>query len=150
LSEGQGSAAALAQHLIDAAHAHVTAEGAADFDATLATLEDDPVYELLPVGLRMRGMDAARRYYRHFFANVQPRMVADKAIVHGSWLGETGLGIEYTIFLREEDGSETPYRILGILTFGETALTGERVYADERLLRIMFEPIWDEMEPMTT
>lgn len=94
-------------------------------------------------------MDAARRYYRHFFANVQPRMVADKAVVHGSWLGETGLGIEYSIVLREEDGSETPYRILGILTFGKTALSGERVYADERLLRLMFAPLIDEMEPMT-
>lgn len=137
-----------AQHLIDAAHAHVAAEGAADFDATMATLEGEPVYELLPVGLRMRGIDAAERYYRHFFANVQPRMNAGKAVVHGSWLGETGLVIEYTVFFRGADNVEHPYRILGILTFGETALTGERVYADEALLREMFAPIWDELEPM--
>jgi len=137
-----------AQHLIDAAHAHVAAEGAADFDATLATLEGEPVYELLPVGLRMRGMDAARRYYRHFFDHVQPRMVADKAIVHGSWLGDTGLGIEYTVYVTGDDGVERPYRILGILTFGQTALTGERVWADEELLRLMFAPLWEEMEPM--
>ncbi|MCP1470420.1 hypothetical protein J3E64_002108 [Sphingobium sp. OAS761] len=138
-----------AQHLIDAAHAHVMAEGASDFDATLATLEGEPVYELLPVGLRMRGMDAARRYYRHFFDNVQPRMIAGMAVVHGNWLGETGLAIEYTIGYRGDDGVERSWRILGILTFGEKALTGERVYADEELLRIMFAPLWDEMEVMT-
>lgn len=137
-----------AQHLIDAAHAHVAAEGASDFEATLATLEGEPVYELLPVGRRMKGMDAARRYYRHFFANIQPRMNMDKAVVHGSWLGETGLAIEYTVWFRGEDEVERPYRILGILTFGKTALTGERVYADEALLRAMFAPIWDEMERM--
>ena len=137
-----------AQHLIDAANAHVVAEGAADYDATLATLEGDPVYELLPVGLRMRGMDAAKRYYRHFFANVQPRMNTEKATVHGSWLGETGLTIEYTVYYRGRDEIERPYRILGILTFGEKALTGERVYADEELLKEMFAPIWDELEPM--
>jgi len=95
-------------------------------------------------------MDAARRYYRHFFAQVQPRLAMDKAVVHGSWLGETGLAIEYTIVYRSDDGAERPYRILGILTFGERALTGERVYADEDLLRIMFAPLWDEMEPMAT
>ncbi|MEQ9462738.1 MAG: hypothetical protein RJQ10_03690 [Haliea sp.] len=37
-------------------------------------------------------------------------------------------------------------RILGILTYGETALTGERAYADEELLKIMFAPLGDEME----
>lgn len=136
------------EHLIAAAEAHVAAEGAGDIAATLATLEGEPIYELLPVGLRMRGMDAARRYYEHFFAEVQPRMVMGKAIVHGSWLGETGLTIEYTVFYRHPDGREQSFRILGILTFGDHALTGERVYADEELLRIMFAPIWDEMEPM--
>ncbi len=137
-----------AQHLIDAAYAHAEAEAAQDYEGTLATLEGEPIYELLPVGLRMRGMDAAQRYYRHFFANVQPRMSAGKAIVHGSWLGETGLALEYTVYYRGRDEIERPYRILGILTFGEKALTGERVYADEELLRDMFAPLWDEMEPM--
>ena len=137
-----------AQHLIDVAHAHLAAEGAADFDAALATFEGEPVYELLPVGLRMRGMNAVRRYYRHFLAEVVPRMMADKTIVHGTWLGETGFCIECTVFYRHDGGHEQPFRILGILKFGENALTGERVYADEALLRLMFAAVWDEMEPM--
>lgn len=40
-------------------------------------------------------------------------------------------------------------RILGVLTYGETALSGERVCADEELLKIMFAPLWDEMGLIT-
>lgn len=137
-----------AQHLIDVAHAHLVAEGAGDFDAALATFEGEPVYELLPVGLRMRGMDAVRRYYRHFLAEVVPRFVTDKIVVHGSWVGDTGFVIESTIVYRHDDGREEAFRILGILKFGERALIGERIYADEAFLRIMFAGVWDEMEPM--
>lgn len=137
-----------AQHLIDAAHAHFAAEGAADFDAALATFEGEPVYELLPVGRRMRGMDATRRYYRHFCSEVAPRLATDKMVGRGSWLGDTGLVIECTIVYRHDDGREEPFRILGIVKFGARALTGERIYADEALLRLMFAAVWDEMEPM--
>ena len=134
--------------LLKIAHQHVAAEGARDYAATLATLESEPVYELFPVGLRMRGMDAAERYYRHFFDNVAPCFDPDSMVLHGEWPGETGVAIEYTVRYRFPDGRQKAFRILGILTYGERALTGERVYADEELLRIMFAPLWDEMEPI--
>ena len=137
-----------AQRLIDVAHAHLVAEGACDFDATLATFEGEPVYELLPVGRRMRGMAAISRYYRHFFAEVVPRFVTDRIVVNGSWLGETGFVIESNIVYRHDDDREEPFSILGILKFGERALVGERIYADETFLRIMFAGVWNEMEPM--
>ena len=137
-----------AQHLIDVAYAHLIAEGEGDFDAALATFEGEPVYELLPVGRRMRGMAAVRRYYRHFFAEVVPRLMTDKIVVHANWVGETGLINESTIVYRHDDGREESFRILGILVFGERALAGERIYADEAFLRLMFGPVWDEMELM--
>lgn len=135
--------------LLEIAYRHTVAEANRDYEDTLATLDEDPVYELFPVGLRMRGMDAARRYYRHFFDNVAPCFEQDGMVVHGEWPGETGIAIEYTVVYRYPDGRRKPFRILGILTYGETALSGERVYADEELLRIMFAPLWDEMEPIT-
>lgn len=138
------------QKLEAVARAHAEAEGRGDLHGTLATLEGEPVYELFPVGKRMRGMDTARRYYEHFFANVAPRLDPAKMTVHGEWLGDTGATLEYTVVYRHPDGREQPFRILGILTYGEEALTGERVYADEDLLRIMFAPIWDEMEDIVT
>jgi hypothetical protein len=27
-------------------------------------------------------------------------------------------------------------------------MSGERIYADEEMLRIMFAPVWDELEPI--
>ena len=51
--------------LVAVAHAHAAAEAADDLETTLATLDDDPVYELLPMGVAFRGRDAARVYYEH-------------------------------------------------------------------------------------
>ena len=132
--------------LLNIAYQHTVAEENRDYEATLATLEANPVYELFPVGLRMSGMDAARRYYQHFFANVAPRLEREGMAMHGEWPGETGVAVEYTVRYRYPDGRCKPFRILGILTYGEIALSGERVYADEELLKIMFAPLWDEME----
>jgi hypothetical protein len=42
--------------------AHAAAEADDDLETTLATLDDDPVYELLPMGVAFRGRDAARTY----------------------------------------------------------------------------------------
>jgi hypothetical protein len=61
--------------LVKNALRHAEAEGAFDMAGTLATLEEQPVYDLMPIGLRMVGMDRARRYYAHYFANVAPRIV---------------------------------------------------------------------------
>ena len=38
------------------------------------------------------------------------------------------------------------FRIVGLLKFGDIALTGERLYADTELLRILFAPVWSELE----
>ena len=54
---------------------HAEAEAGFDMEGTLATLEAEPVYDLMPIGLRMAGMDRARRYYEHYFADVAPRII---------------------------------------------------------------------------
>jgi hypothetical protein len=43
---------------------------------------------------------------------------------------------------------EERHHVIGILTFGEDALSGERVYASERLLRSMFGPAYELTEPL--
>jgi hypothetical protein len=55
---------------------------------------------------------------------------------------------EYDLTYSHADGAERTYRILGILTFGERLLSGERIYADIDLLRVMFAPLWDELVPI--
>ncbi len=132
--------------LVQVALRHSQAEGDYDMAATLATLEDEPVYELYPVGLKMTGMDMARRYYAHYFANVAPNIVAWSMI--SEWINDAGVAQEYNVTYRRADGMEKQFRILGILTFGEALLSGERIYADAELLEIMFKPLWAELTPI--
>jgi hypothetical protein len=134
------------QELIDTARRHAMAEATGDFETTLATFECEPVFELYPVGLRMTGFDAMQRYYRHFFANVAPLLDAARTVGHGEWLGETGLTQEFSVTYNAPDRAPRAFRVVGILTFGKHGLTGERIYADEALLKIMFAPVWDELE----
>ena len=132
--------------LVKNALRHAEAEAGFDMAGTLATLESNPVYDLMPIGLRMVGMDRARRYYEHYFANVAPRIVHFSLVAE--WIGKDGVNQEYDVTYRHDDGTAKTYRILGILTLGAEKMTGERIYAQDELLRIMFAPIWDELEPI--
>jgi hypothetical protein len=127
------------------AHRHAAAETEGDLAATLATLEPDPVYELYPVGLRMTGLPLARRYYAHFFAHVAPRIAGHEML--GEWINELGVLQEYRVSVGYEQAPARDFRIMGLLRFGDSALAGERLYADTEILRILFEPVWDELEP---
>ena len=130
------------EQAIAVAHAHAAAEGSGDLATTLATLDDDPVYEFQPVGRVFRGKDTARRYYEHFFAHFSP--LTESFEIRGEWSTPEGLGQEYTVWLRLPDGTRERHEIIGILLFGPSGLAGERVYASERLLRLMLGPIYDE------
>jgi hypothetical protein len=132
--------------LIAIAKAHAEAEGRGDLETTLATLEPDPLYELQPVGRALRGLDAARAYYEHFFARFRPRIVSYR--LRSEWVNDEGVGQEYEIVLRAADGAVERHPVIGILTFGKEALSGERVYAGERLLRLMFGPVFERAEPL--
>ena len=127
------------------AHRHAAAESEGDLAATLATLEPDPVYELYPVGLRMTGLPLARRYYAHFFARVAPRIAGYEML--GEWINELGVLQEYRVSVGYEQAPARDFRIMGLLRFGDSALAGERLYADTEILRILFEPVWGELEP---
>ena len=130
--------------LTGVAHRHAAAEAEGDLTGTLATLEAEPVYELYPVGLRMTGLHFARRYYEHFFTRVAPRIVGHEML--GEWVNELGVLQEYRVEVRCDDGRVRDFRIMGLLKFGDTALAGERLYADTEFLRILFEPVWGELE----
>lgn len=134
------------EELVAIARAHAAAEARDDLGTTLATLESDPVYELQPIGRVLRGMAGARRYYDHFFANFRPAVAGYE--LRGEWVTDEGVGQEYVITLRAPEGGIERHAVIGILTFGERALSGERVYASERLLRLMFGPAFELSEPL--
>ena len=133
--------------LIDIAHEHAAAEAGTDIDRVLVTLDPDPVYELQPVGLVFRGMAAARTYYEHFFATFRPTVAGYQ--LRNEWVADDGVGQEYVIDVRADGGAIERHAVIGILTFGEAGLSGERLYAGERMLRLMFGPAFDLAEPLT-
>lgn len=131
---------------VSVAHAHAEAEGAGDLDATMATLDVVPRYELLPLGVELVGHDVIRRYYEHFFADFAPRVSGYE--LRSEWVTDEGLGQEYTMYL---DGPDGPARhaIIGILTFGTAGrLSGERIYAGDGLFRTMVGPVLAEATPL--
>jgi hypothetical protein len=138
--------AAPLEKLLEVARAHADAEARDDLETTMATLEDDPVYELQPVGRRLVGRELAEQYYEYFFPNFRPLVVGYE--LRSEWANDDGLAQEYTIWVRADDGTVDRHDVIGILTFGDTKLSGERVYGSERILRLMFGPVYDEAEPI--
>ncbi len=128
------------------ARAHAEAEGAGDMEGTMNTLGADPVYELLPIGRLLRGRDAARAYYEHFFADFAPRIAG--YTLRAEWVTDEGLGQEYQVYL-DEPGGRRRFDIVGILLFGEDGLlAGERIYASDELLGMMVGPLLERTEPV--
>ena len=132
--------------MIAVAHAHAAAEEAGDIDATMATLDDDPFYELLPMGVGMRGRAAVQQYYEHFFANCMPKVTDYR--LRSEWVTDEGVGQEYQLTLDNGSGPQR-FDIIGILTFGTNGrLSGERIYASDELIRILFGPMLDLTEKL--
>jgi hypothetical protein len=134
------------EELIAIAHKHAAAEAEDDYDTVMATLDDDPVYELQPKGVAFRGRDAARVYYDYFFGTVKP-MIAGYDL-RNEWANDQGVAQEYVIHFALPDGTKESHPVLAILTFGERALSGERLYASDRLLELLFGPALDLAEPL--
>jgi hypothetical protein len=87
-----------------------------------------------------------RRYYTHFFGEFLPRSVG--FAIRSEWRTPEGLGQEYTMRVRVPDGGVRRFDVIGMLLFGTDALSGERIYADEDLLRLMLGPVFAETEPL--
>lgn len=133
--------------LVAIAREHAAAEGVGDLETVLRTLHDDPVYELQPVGLEFRGMDAVRAYYDHFFSTFSTCVAG--ATLRGESVAADGVVQEYTIWTKTGPGNALErHEVVGILTFGDDRLSGERVYGSERLLRLMFGPVYDISTPI--
>jgi hypothetical protein len=134
------------EELAAVAYAHAQAEAEGDMAATLATLEDDPVYEFQPAGVVLRGMEAAERYYDWFFRHME--MQIEGFEVRNEWVTDAGLGQEYILRVKLPDGTRKRFDLTSILTFGETKLSGERIYASDELLNLMVGPAYQDAIPL--
>ena len=111
------------------------------------TMEGEPIYDIYPIGKRFQGWEKTKLYYRHFFAVVQPAIQNFTPVSQA--IGEKGVVEEYDIVvLHPGESTTTTHRIIAILTFGEERLSGERMYSDDKLFKLMFGPLWDSLEPI--
>lgn len=128
------------ERLLELATRRFEVVGAGDVDGAMSVLAPEPVFELRPVGLQLRGRDNVRRYYEYMCA-------------HGSASGFTlvdlyfaDAAVAYELHL--EYGSET-FRLMAVMPTDGNRFAGERLFGDERLFRIMFGgPIWSLLTPL--
>jgi len=152
LGELGAASSARLERLKQVAEAHARAEAEGDRVTTLATLAPDPVYELHPCGLRMRGMEMARRYYDYYFELFMPRVEGFELLAE--WAGQDGVAQEYALAIRpgqEPDSVGGRFRVIGILFGNEdgSLLAGERLYGDPVFLReLLGHALYDELEPI--
>ena len=91
------------EEFVEIAARHAAAEAVDDMETTLATLDDEPVYELQPVGRRLVGRDRARRYYEWFFTEFRPRIVGYEMRFEATT--SSGVLHEYSMKVRADDGT---------------------------------------------
>ena len=112
------------------------AVGRGDVKGALAVLVDDPIFDLYPAGLRLRGRENVRRHYEHYFKHVAPAIVGAEQIA--TYFADDAIGFEFTMSWRAENGAVQASRMLVVTPVEGDKFTGERVYTDERLIRWMF------------
>jgi hypothetical protein len=134
--------------LVSVAIAHAELEAGQDLEALLGTMEGEPVYEFYPLGKRFSGMANTRRYYEHFFREVQPRIINYTPLSES--IGADGVVQEFSITVQHAgETSPAVHRIMAILTFGAERLSGERMFSDDKFFQFLVGPLWDELEPIT-
>jgi hypothetical protein len=145
-SDARPSAGRRRQLRVQRALEHAQHEVAGDKAGTLATLEADCWYEIHPAGLRMQGIDLARRYYDHYFEHVRPAF--RETFDHGVWENEDGLAIEMTALLEVAPGACRTVRLFAVLVAGETGVVGERLWCDLEVARFFFGPVFSQFRPI--
>ena len=124
---------------------HAEVETAGQMEETMATLVEEPIYDFFPVGLRLQGAAAVRRYYQHLFDHFLPS-VKDSEVI-GEWVDEHALVQEYVVHIHHE-GREERHFLTGILYVEGDKLGGERIWGSEVALRRLLGPVYPELTPI--
>lgn len=113
---------------------HATLETQQNVDGVLATLVEDPFYEIYPARLKLQGKENVRAFYREHFDSFFPLIASSKLI--NEWWSPESACMEYDLFLKAPY-AQNSYRILVVLTAKNNLLLGERFYISEELAKIM-------------
>lgn len=114
-----------------------------DIDGVLATLVEDPVYEIYPARLKLQGKKDVKIFYREHFDTFFPLIESSKLI--NEWWGPESAAFEYDLFLKAPYTGD-PYRVLVVLTAKNNLLLGERFYISDELAQIFSGSAFDLWE----
>ena len=135
------------QSLVQCARDYTTFVSRGDLDGVLSMLAPEPVFDLFPIARRFSGRVNIRRYFQYFLSEVQPRIQGFKS--RSDLTSEAGVGHEYDITISMPNASApSTHRVFALMIFGPDRLLGERIYADEKMLRTLIGPLWNSLEPI--
>jgi hypothetical protein len=116
--------------------AHELAEFEMDVDATMATLTDDPVYELPGLGWRISGRDAVAEMYRRLLPSGEKYSIVAERRVQAA--DSSTLFREAFLYFDSNEGRTTGGYIVAIAFEGDK-IAGERMYMDSSMAKMMAE-----------
>ena len=129
---------------------HADAELRFDLDAVMATVDDDPEYEVAPG----RPRPARPRRLRRMYASFLPRWkelaeTADLRFdVRTEWWNDEGRIREQVAFVRNASGGIDRHDFVVAVMFGKHGVKGERTYSSPEFARLMFGDYYDELRPI--
>ncbi|MGV9861036.1 nuclear transport factor 2 family protein [Rhodococcus koreensis] len=116
---------------------HEEAEFNMDLDATLATLVENPVYELPTIGWHIEGQAAVRETYARMMAGSDVKNVwADKR-AHA--ISDTELCREAYVYFDTAEGRRVTGQYFVLVEFKDGKILGERMYMDTSFAKAMTE-----------
>ena len=134
------------EHLLAVTGRRIAAVQSGDVDAVMATLVDEPVFDLLPIRLRLRGHDNVRRYYHHFLGEVMTRATGGRLV--GTYVGENEVAYEFVTTYANDAGTET-FSILAVQPVIGDRVVGERLYGSDRYMHLIVgDALWHLLEPI--
>lgn len=125
---------------------HEIAELEMDVERTMATLVDNPQYELPGIGVAISGTEAVRETYRRIMRTVVDRDVAAEMRVHA--VAENTLIREACVSFNLASGERVTGLYCVIMSFDpeQRKITGERMYMDPNFAAYMREQVGEDFE----
>ena len=132
--------------------AHAAAEKTLNVDGIMATLCEDPVYEIFPAGLRLQGKPAVREFYEKilpaFTVEVPPASgffgkLSDSP-VEILWIGEESIVSRDDFMLVGKDGTARDFRHLTVVSLSGDLLLGEMMFSTAACAEVMLEALGEE------
>ncbi len=134
-----------ADKMLELATRHARVESQKHLDELMDTLVAEPVYEFLAQGLMLRGGARVRRYYQQFFDDYMSQITGGQRL--GQWGDETAIAREDAIVIAGGNGPEV-HRVMSVLFAEGDRLGGERIYASDRVVKMMAGEMFGELEPI--